>query len=73
MALLSPAERDEAVSLRAASVIMGIIALYSLSLRLVNFLQGTPDLFAWEFEGVILYLPTALLLGVILYERRRRL
>ena len=59
--------------MRAALVIMGIFSLYSLGLRLINFLQGTRDLFAWEFEGLILYLPTALLLGVILYERRRRL
>ena len=73
MELPSPDERDETASMRAASLIMGLISLYSLILRLVNLLQGTPDLFAWEFEALVLYLPTALLLGVILYERRRRL
>lgn len=66
-----PPDPDEKLSLRAASVIMGLFSLYSLIVRLANFLQGTPDLFVWEFEGLILYLPTALLLGVMLYERRR--
>ncbi len=70
--MLSSAERDETVSWRAASVIMGLISLYSVSLRVVNFFDGQPDLFAWEFEALILYLPTVVLLGVILYGRMKR-
>ncbi len=71
MALLGSADRDETVSWRAASAIMGLISLYSISLRVINFLQAKPDLFAWEFEALILYLPTVLLLGVGVYIRRR--
>ena len=70
--MLSSADRDETVSWRAASVIMGLISLYSVSLRVANFFGGRPDLFAWEFEVLILYLPTVVLLGVILYGRTRR-
>ena len=70
--MLGSAERDETVSWRAASVIMGLITLYSLGLRVVNFFGGKPDLFAWEFEALILYLPTAILLGVLLYGRMKR-
>ncbi len=71
MELLRSADRDETVSWRAASVIMGLISLYSVSLRLFNYLESKPDLFVWEFEALILYLPTVLLLGVGAYNRRR--
>lgn len=53
-------------------MIMGLISLYSVSLRAVNFFEGRPDVFAWEFEALILYLPTVVLLGVILYGRVKR-
>ena len=70
--MLSSAERDETVSWGAASVIMGLISLYSVSLRVSNFFDGRPDLFAWEFEALILYLPTVALFAVVLYGRTRR-
>ena len=70
--MLSSTERDETVSWRAASLIMGLVSLYAVSLRAFNFFEDKPDLFAWEFEALILYLPTIVLLGVILYGRVKR-
>lgn len=59
-------ERDENISWRAAAVIMGLATIFTLSTRLLGI-----DPFTLVFDLFIIYLPTSILLGAIVFRRLR--
>jgi hypothetical protein len=63
---LQSAERDEALAWRAASVIMVLVTVVTFALWILGFGPFT-DI----FDGFIVYLPTAILVGALIFERLR--
>ena len=63
---LQPADRDENLSWLAATVIMVVATVVAITSRLLSI-----DPFTEVFDLFIVYLPTAVLVGGVLYGRFR--
>jgi hypothetical protein len=64
---LDPADNDERLALRAATIIMVLVVAVTVMGRIL-FMGPFTDL----FDLFIVYLPTAVLLGSILQQRPKR-
>ena len=64
---MQPLESDEAFSWKAATTIMVLVAILTVTLSILGL-----NPFTLIFDGLIVYLPTAILVGVLLFGIRRK-
>jgi hypothetical protein len=64
---LQPIEADETLAWRAATIIMIFVTVVTFTLWILGFGPFT-DI----FDGFIVYIPTAILLGTSIYEKLKR-
>jgi hypothetical protein len=65
---LEPADKDEAFSWRAATIIMLLFSLFALTMTVLG-----RNPFSLLFNAAIVYLPAVILLGSTVFERTKRI
>ncbi len=64
---MEPVDKDETFSWKAATVIMLLFSLFALTMTLLGM-----NPFTLLFNAALVYLPTVILLGSILFARTKR-
>jgi len=64
---LEPVDKDETFSWKAATIIMLLFSLFALTMTLLGM-----NPFTLLFNAALVYLPTVILLGSILFARTKR-
>ncbi len=64
---MEPVDKDETLSWKAATVIMLLFSLFALTMTLLGM-----NPFTLLFNVALVYLPTVILLGSILFGRTKR-